>query len=118
LGAVGFEAETAGNVILVGPRMTIVAIGCSGLGGALFAGLGALALMRWRGGALPRGAGVLAFAGAAAVAFLANLVRLAMMATDATLYALAHGQAGAFATDLVASAGVILAVLGAEQRRP
>ena len=113
----GVEAEAAGNVILVGSRMTIVALGCSGLGGALFAGLGALALLHWRGADVGRGPEALAFVVAAVTAFGANTLRLAVMATDATLYALAHGQGGAFATDLAASAGVVLAVLGAERLR-
>lgn len=117
LNASGVAAETAGNVVLVGGRMTIVAVGCSGLGGALFAGLATLAVLVWRGTGVRPAAASVASAAAAATAFLANSLRIATMATDAVLYDLAHGRAGAFATDIAASAGVVLAVLAAERMR-
>lgn len=109
-------AEVEGNAILVADRLTVVAAGCSGAPGALFAALGAIALLLWR---RPRTGWRLCAAAAAAAALVAvgaNLARLAVMAVDERLYDAAHGQWGALATDLAASAGVAAAVLLAERK--
>jgi hypothetical protein len=115
LSIAGVPAEVQGNVIAVADRLTVVAAGCSGAPGALFAGLGASALLTWR----RPGAGLrlclVAALLAGVVSFAVNLARLSVMAVDARLYEAAHGQWGAFATDLLASAGVVGAVLLAER---
>jgi exosortase/archaeosortase family protein len=105
----------SGNVIQLGDRMTVVAAGCSGLPGALFATLGAASVFYWRTGFMPPATRLALLASAGLFAFAVNLVRLALMATSAELYEIAHGQYGALAADLASSAGVLLAVLLTEK---
>ena len=115
LAAAGLPVHVDGNAIVLGDRITVVIAGCSGASGALFAGLGAAALLLWRGPGAGLSTCVLTALAAGIVSIAANLARLSVMAVDATLYAAAHGHAGAFATDLAASAGVVGAVLLAER---
>jgi exosortase/archaeosortase family protein len=111
----GRSPVVSGNVIELGDRMTVVAAGCSGLPGALFATLGAAAVFYWRNGFMPPAARLALLASAGLFAFAVNLIRLALMATSAELYEIAHGQYGALAADLASSAGVLLAVLLTEK---
>lgn len=105
---IGFDATADDAVLVVGDWVTVVAPGCSGMPGSLYAALGAAALVATRGTLKPARL-ALAATLAAPVAFAVNLVRLAGMALDPDWNALGHGAAGALVSDILVALGLLAA---------
>ena len=113
----GFSPIVFGNTIELYDRFTIVAAGCSGIGGAIFAGLAVTAIVWWRAPETRPIVLLPMILVAMICAFAINILRISLMAVDSEFYAIAHGQTGAFIADLISSLMVISLALFAERLR-